>query len=146
MRTLLAFLCLTVALAVGCARSSPHRDRDANEIVWIEEGIVHDDAVIDLGYRIPAKGLRSIDPVAKITRNGTPVVDALVFNVLVAANGADVIGEERATAYEESSDSAYYAQGVLDVPQDASQCTVRFRVVLPDGAVSWTRDVLVKLM
>jgi hypothetical protein len=115
--------------------------------VWLEKGIPHKDVAVDLGYRSDPEAGVTLEPVAKIVQNGTPVADAMVFNVLVAVDGGDVIGEEMATVYESlsGSNAAIYAQGTLHPPAGAAQCTVRFRIVLPDSQEAWTRDVMIPL-
>ena len=147
MRSLLALLALCPSFVVGCVPVSrrgsevdEHRD---GQVVWVEKGIAHEDVVIDFGYRNEvADGVRWIEPVAVITRDGKPVANAMVFNSLASAGGGSVT-EEVATRYTPSpdSDTAWYAQGKLLLSDDTAECAVRFRIVLPSSQQAWTREI-----
>ncbi len=148
MRKLLALMVLMLTLVAGCTCNSPDSSATAEPIVWVEKGITHEDVVIDLGYRDSGNGsVRRIEPVAKITRKGKPVANALVFSSLVSDRASNSAGEESATVYEHSpgSNAAHYTAGKLQLPDGTAQSVMRFRVVLPGSEKDWTRDVTVQL-
>lgn len=132
-----------VSLLVGCVRSAPDA---ADNLVWVEEGVAHEDVVIDLGYRnaLAADEGNFVVPVARITRAGAPVANAMVFSSLASTDG-EATGDEVATVYEPSpnADAAYYRSQRLQLPDSASKCVVRYRIVLPGNEQGWTRDVTI---
>lgn len=159
MRRFLALALLLLGSWAGCLPASPDSSSAGpddqpgesgaveDKLVWVEEGIDHEDVVIALGYRTDRADPHEVEPIAMITRDGSPVANAMVFSRLVSADGKEATGEEAATVYEPvpDSDTAHYAQGRLKLPSGASQCVVRIRIVLPEGQQPWTRDMTIPL-
>ncbi len=148
MRISLAVVTLSLSLVVGCLPYSVDDPQVDDRFVWVEKETRHEGVMIELGYRVTSDdGAQWLEPVAKLTRDGVPVANAMVFNSLVSSGGSDVIGQEVATVYETSpdSDAALYAQGKLQLPDGTSRCVVRFRIVLPGNDDAWTRDVTIEV-
>jgi hypothetical protein len=142
-------LLLPVACAclIGCGTSkpsSPSKPANAEPIVWLEEGLDCEGAKVSVGYRgSKPKGGASLEPVVSITRDGSPVADAMVFDRLVSADGQTTHGAEAATVYEPAADgkSGNYEQGKLQLPENADGLALRVRVVLPESETDWQKDV-----
>lgn len=167
-RTSLVSAALTLTLLAGCvpvsrkqsdappdinansdsAKSVASEDNVTNQVVWVEKGMTQEDVEIDLGYRRQVvNDVLWLEPVAVITRDGTPVADAMVFNRLNLTKSNDEGADELATLYGHAADSDIlcYAHGKLRVPAGVSQCAIHFRIVLPDGQQTWTYDLPVLL-
>ncbi len=111
-----------------------HGDDDA--LVWEGEPKEHGDLQIKLGHH--GKHLHAgeeVEPAVSITRDGSPVSDAKVFNALVSADGQTVLAEEVATVYEPTTEDepAHYAQGALSIPKDVKKVIIRFRIAPAEG-------------
>ena len=133
---------ILAAALVGCGSFSTPSTQVQKPVHWLEQGIDHEGTRIDLGYR-GERTSAEIEPVAVITRQGKPVSDAMVFVQLVSADGKETFGDEAATVYEPGVGKApaLYAPGPLKVSEGDASRVVRFRVVLPEVDVDWTRDV-----
>ena len=143
-----SFAILAVPLILGCNRSDSVPPDGKAPPTWVEEGIEHNGMAVSLGYRGDGpSGGNSFEPVAMITRDGTPVASAMVFNALVSAKGSEPMGDEMATVYELSDDRVrgQYAQGDLELPAGAQSCHVRFRIVFAEEGEAWVRDVEIPL-
>jgi hypothetical protein len=127
------------------AHGHSHAADDA--LVWLQElkeqGF--DIAVGHHGVTILAGG--KVEPAVQITRDGTPVTDAKVFNSLLAEDGTTVLREELATVYEPPSDEepSHYAQAMLEIPGGTRNLVIRYRIVLPEGKGERTIDVPVSV-
>jgi len=141
-----AAICLMICSTIaGCGRRP---GGEADGITWVEKGVDRNDVTIDFGYRTPPKsgsrfGGGAVEPVARITRDGVPAADAMVFVSLAAPKGEQNVADEEPTVYEFSQQTAdaYYAQALLNPPSDKAECVVKFRIVLPDGENEWTHEV-----
>lgn len=112
-------------------------------LVWNKE-IDEQGYKIALGYHGSSLLAGSnVEPAVQITREGTPVADAKVFNALLDADGKTVLAEEVATVYEPptTDEPSHYAQGALKIPSGTRQATLRYRIVLPEGKGEHTYDV-----
>ena len=132
MRRFWLFLLLVGPIA-GCFGTSHQSEVSTIPVEWAEQDLAHEDVLISLGSR-------DGHPVAQITRNGKPAADVMVF--CRTLDEADALGEVFATVYEvaENSDQAYYVCEEINLPVDGGDTGVRFRVVLPENAESWTHD------
>lgn len=141
---ILAWGMLAVGAATGCHSRSADRPAARPEVVWVEDDIPHDDVRISLGYR----PVRSDDgtlphPVARITRDGEPVANAMVFCGIVSGDSGEKVGDEVATEYRSSpaADTGYYVQSGLQWPENGVRYRIRYRIVLPDSEQVWTREM-----
>ena len=84
-----------------------------------------------------------VEPAVQVTREGEPVADAQIFNVLLAVDGTTVLAEEVATVYEPPTgdEPPHYAQGALKIPAGTREAIIRYRIVLPEGKGERTFDV-----
>lgn len=119
----------------GQSSDHGHTHTDADKLHWPKENIQLQDYLVSLGHHGNHfhKG-DSIEPAVMITKNGSDVVDATVFNSLVSADGSNVIAEEAKMVFEPKTESepAHYAQGKLEIPKDSEGLKIRFRIKLPD--------------
>ena len=80
------------------------------------------------------------------TRDGKPAADAMVFVSLAdAAATTDALPEAAAVYEPASTPPGVYAQAKLPVPAGATECPVRFRIVLGESEQDWTRDIKIPL-
>jgi len=88
-----------------------------------------------------------VEPAVRITREGQPIADARVFNMLLAADGQTVLANEVGTVYEPPTheEPAHYAQGALRIPAGTQRVVMRYRIVLPEGRGERTFDVPVSV-
>jgi len=155
-----AMLLLITAFVSGCGwtsqladtessvQSHHHSHGDEDMLVWVDEGVEHEGFVLAIGHH--GKYFHadsSIEPAVSITRDDMAVSDAKVFNSLVSADGAEVIGKEVPTVYEpETADEpAHYAQGQLHIPKSVKQFIIRFRIVLPGADTELNHDVTIEV-
>jgi hypothetical protein len=120
-----------------------HSHSGDDALVWRKE-LAEQGYQIALGHHGQALHAgHEVEPAVQITREGQPVADARVFNALLAADGQTVFAEEVATVYEPptSEEPAHYAQGPLQVPANAAQVVLRYRIVLPHDGGTKTYDV-----
>ena len=128
------------------AAGHPHSHEGGDALVWVDDDIEHEGFVLGLGHH--GKHLHAaafVEPAVSITRDGTAVADAKVFNSLVAADGMEVIREEIPTIYEPETEDepAHYAQGKLHLPKGSAQFIIRFRIELPGVEDELTRDITI---
>jgi hypothetical protein len=140
--TITIVLLLASLFAAGCGGSST-----GPRATWVEENIAHDDVKISLGYRgqkLQPGG--SIEPVALITREGKPVANAMVFVSLASAEATtDTLPDVPAVYEPTGHPPGAYAQANLPLPAGATECPVRFRIVLGETQQDWTRDIKIPL-
>ncbi len=114
-----------------------HHHEGDDALIWQRSDIQHADYLISIGHH--SKLLHAgepMEPAVSITINGNPVSDAQVFNSLWSGDGKMALVEEVRAIYEPptAAEPAHYAQGSLDIPSDAKNVVVRFRIVLPGNA------------
>ena len=120
-----------------------HHHADDDTLVWRKETSEqgYDIALGHHGVMLLAGA--DVEPAVQITREGKPVADARVFNVLLAADGQTELADEAPTVYEPrtSEEPAHYAQGALKIPAGTREAIIRYRIVLPAGKGERTFDV-----
>lgn len=130
------------------AAGHPHSHEGGDALVWVEDDIEHEGFVLALGHHGKhLHALTNVEPAVSITRDGTAVADAKVFNSLVSADGEEVIREEVPTIYEPKTEDepAHYAQGKRHMPKGAAQFIIRFRIELPGVEDELTRDITINV-
>ena len=111
-------------------------------MIWIEQGLTHHGVTIDLGYRDHhTDGSDWLEPVARITRDGKPVVDAMVFHRPASAS-PDEAAAEMATVYD-AADDGRYGQAKMRVTEGATECVVNVRIVLPEVDRAWEHELTI---
>ena len=135
------------AIGHGHDHGEGHHHEHDDALVWQRLDIQHARYAISLGHH--SKLLHAgepVEPAVSIMLNGTPVSDAQVHNSLWSGDGKTLLAEEVRTTYEPPTlkEPAHYAQGDLNIPSDAKNVVIRFRVVLPGnaGEVSYDLPVL----
>ena len=106
----------------------------------MEEDLDHHGVTIDLGYRVTSSDGKTVcEPIARVWRDGTSVVNALVF-VSLGSNSRSTANEV-ATVLDSTAEPAYYRSETLQI-EDANRSTVvTYRVVVPAVAESLVRVV-----
>ncbi len=135
------------AIGHGHDHGEGHSHGPDDALVWRRSDIQHARYAISLGHHskllYPGK---PVEPAISITQNGTPVSNAQVHNSLWSGDGKTLLAKEVRTTYEPPTveEPAHYAQGNLNIPSDAKDVVIRFRVVLPGdaGEISYDLHVL----
>ena len=120
----------------GSHADGGHAHGEDDALVWQGEPREHAGLLIQLGHH--GKHLHageSVEPAVSITRDGQPVDDAKVFNLLLSVDGQTIPSEEVATVFEPTTEDepAHYAQGPLSIPKGVGKVVIRFRIVAPDA-------------
>ncbi len=124
-----------------------HHHAHGDALIWQRSEIQHSSYAISLGHHSTLLHAgEPVEPAVSITRNGAPVSDAQVHNSLWSGDGTTLLAAEVRTTYEPrtAEEPAHYAQGNLNIPRNAKNVVIRFRVVLPGdaGEVSYDLPVL----
>ncbi len=127
----------------GGKRGHTHDD----VLVWQRADLEYEGYVISLGHH--GKQLfagHEAEPAVMITKNREPVADAKVFVTLLDAAGEGVITDEQATVYEPATEEepAHYAQASVEMPADATELTLRYRIELSEAS-EFTQDIIVQV-
>jgi hypothetical protein len=73
------------------------------------------------------------------------IIDSYVYNSLWSEDGKTLLAEDVRTIYEPptAEEPAHYAQGELNIPSDAKNVVIRFRVMLSGnvGEVSYNLPI-----
>jgi hypothetical protein len=147
-----AALLLTILGASGCTRtaseSSIEEASAESSAVWLEEDLEFEGMTIAFGHR--GRHVRAgdwLEPIVAITKDGKPLVDAMVFNQLVTTDDPSTISDEVATVFEPASGGtpACYAQGKLQLPGEVRSVAVRVRIVLPEIDEVWSKDFIIAM-
>ena len=120
----------------GSHEKDGHAHEEDNALVWHGDAREHGGLKIQLGHH--GKHIHAgeaIEPAVSITRDGQPIDDAKVFNVLLSLDGEDIPSEEVATVFEPATKDkpAHYAHGSLAISKGVGKVVVRFRIVAPDA-------------
>ncbi len=123
-----------------------HHHEGDDALVWGQTDIKQGEYLISLGHHgkiLHANEL--VEPAVSITRNGTPVSDAQVYNSLWSEDGKAMLAKELPTIYEPptTGEPAHYAQGKLAIPQDVKRVVIRFRIALPGYTAEVSHDLAV---
>ncbi len=126
-----------------------HSHGPGDELVWeVKEKIADTDFEIWLGHHgSHFHGGDTIEPSVAIMKNGQAFADAKVFNQLVNPDDIETaLTDEVETVYEPGTDEeiAHYAQGDLQIPAEATQSVIRFRIQIPE-LDEFSRDASVKI-
>lgn len=118
-------------------------DAALDVLIWQNpEGTELGDCVIKLGqHGLTVRAGKELEPAISITRDDKPVDRAKVYVSLLAADGAEIVAEQQ-TEFEPMTEEepAHYAGAKLEVPADAEQVVLRYRVVLPEDGDSKTYE------
>lgn len=148
-------LVLFVGLAVASGCKEPedskeggngHSHGDDDALIWQRADLEHEGYLISLGHH--GEHLHAgddVEPAVMITKEESPVADAMVFVTLLNAAGENVITEEQATTYEPPTDAepAHYAQAIVKVPADATEVMLRYRIRFSEGG-EFSQDVVIQ--
>lgn len=121
-----------------------HTHDAADVLTWVQLDIQEGDFTLSLGHHGDHfHGGDTIEPAVKISRGDDDVADAIVHNSLVAEDAETVLAEERPTVFEPMTDDepAHYAQGALQIPKDAKNFLIRFRIQLPGSDIESMYDI-----
>jgi len=129
------------------AATHGHSHADDDALVWRKE-IREQGFEIALGHHgTTLLAGAQVEPAVKISRDGRPVANARVFNLLLDADGETILAKEVATVYEPpmSDEPAHYAQGALKIPAGTREAVIRYRILLPtEGEHTFDVPVIVK--
>lgn len=120
-----------------------HDHADSDVLRWHRQDLEHEGYQISLGqHGLHPHAGEEFEPAVMVTKEGEPVADATVYVALLDAAGQQTLSEQRKMTYEpETADEpAHYAQAMVEVPADAAEVTLRYRIEIP-GASEFTQDV-----
>lgn len=128
----------------GHSVGEAHQHEGDDALVWGRSDIKQADYAISLGHhgKVLHAG-ESVEPAVSITRDGKPVSEVQVYNSLWSEDGKNLLAKEIPTIYEPTTEEepAHYAQGDLNIPSDAKNIVIRYRIVLPADAGEASYDL-----
>lgn len=119
-----------------------------DELFWQMPDVEHEGMVLKLGHHGEQLfAAHDVEVAVSIVRDDKPVEDAKVFVTLLDTDGETVVGAEKPTKYEPTTEDeeAHYAQARFEVPAGAKRIVLRYRIEFAGDVAEFTKDVPIRM-